>query len=163
VAKNQDTFSIQILDEKEKVHLLLKKDLRRVTRSPKLTPTLSLKPSEVEDVIAFLLADRSQQRPLLDQTSGKWEPSPDFNVSFARLKHGLQEPHNWLTYWGDYGGTHYSGVNSITPTNVNTLKSQWAFDYGATNVIEATPIVVDGLMFVTGPLNDAVALDARTG
>jgi PQQ-dependent dehydrogenase (methanol/ethanol family) len=164
VAKNQDTFSIQILDKEEKLHLLLKKDLTRVTRSPKLlTPSLSLKPSEIEDVIAFLLADSSRQRPLPGQTSSKWEPTPDLNVSFARIKHAMQEPHNWITHWGDYRGTHYSGLRSITPANVSSLKSQWTFHYGASNVIEATPIVVDGLMFVTGPLNDAVALDARTG
>src|SRR5206468_4506681 len=141
-----------------------RKDLRQVTRSPKLlTPSLSLQPSEIEDVIAFLLADPSRQSPLPSQTSSKSEPTPDLNVSFARIKHSMQEPHNWLTHWGDYRGTHYSGLRSITPANVSSLKSQWTFHYGASNVIEATPIVVDGLMFVTGPFNDAVALDARTG
>jgi len=163
IAKNQDTFSIQILDEKEKLHLLLKRDLRRVTASPKLlTPSVSLKPAEIEDVLAFLSEDSSTNQRALSPSS-KWEPTPEFNVSFARIKHSAQEPNNWLTHWGDYRGTHHSALKSITPANVSSLKSQWSFQYGAGNVNEATPIVVDGLMFVTGPMNDAVALDARTG
>ncbi|MCI0622390.1 MAG: PQQ-binding-like beta-propeller repeat protein [Acidobacteria bacterium] len=46
---------------------------------------------------------------------------------------------------------------------MRSIRSQWTFDFGARNPIETTPIVVDGVMFVTGPLNDAAALDARTG
>jgi alcohol dehydrogenase (cytochrome c) len=164
VAKNQDTFSIQVLDEEEKLHLLLKKDLRRVTRSPKsLMPSLLLKPSQIEDVIAFLAGDSSSRSMSPADASDKWEPASDFNVSFARIRHSEQEPQNWLTYWGDYRGTHYSRLDSMTPANVKSLKSEWAFHYGGSNVIEATPIVVDGLMFVIGPLNDGLALDARTG
>ena len=164
VAKNQDIFSIQLLDEEEKLHLLLKKDLKRITRCPELlTPAFSLKPSELDDVIAFLMADPSRHPSLLGQPFAKWEPAPDLNVSFTRIKHAMQEPHNWLTHWGDYRGTHYSKLSSITPANARSIKSRWTFHYQAGNVIESTPMVVDGLMFVTGPLNDAVALDARTG
>jgi PQQ-dependent dehydrogenase (methanol/ethanol family) len=164
VAKNQDTFSLQMMDEKEKLHLLLKKDLKRVTRVPHLlSPPTSLKPSEVDDMIAFLMENPSRSNADSDPASIRWEPASDLNVSFARIKNSTHEPNNWLTYWGDYRGTHYSGLHSITPANVTSLRSQWSFNYGASNVVESTPIVVDGLMFVTGPMNDAVALDARTG
>jgi len=159
-ARNQDTFSLQLMDEREKLHRLLKKDLKRVTRTQKsLMPLASLNAAQTDDLIAFLM-----KGPLTTPDAGlaSWTPALDLNVSFARLKNARQEPGNWLTYWGDYEGTHYSHLNSITPANVKSLRSQWTFQYGGSNV-EATPIVVDGLMFVTGPLNNAAALDARTG
>src|SRR5207245_1012496 len=53
-------------------------------------------------------------------------------------------------------------ISSITPSNVGALRGAWAYQFGGTG-IETSPIVVDGLMFVTGPLDDAAALDARTG
>ena len=55
-----------------------------------------------------------------------------------------------------------SALKAITPANVGTLRAQWSFQFGGGQV-ETTPLVVDGMMFVTGPLNDADALDARTG
>ncbi|MEW5979354.1 MAG: PQQ-dependent dehydrogenase, methanol/ethanol family [Acidobacteriota bacterium] len=164
VAKNQDTFSLQMMAEDEKLYLLIKKDLKRVTKVHRsLMPAVGLNSSELEDIVAFLLKDSVSQA---STTSGKrtfWTPATDLNVSFERIKHADQEPRNWLTYGGDYRGTHFSRLTQITPANVQTLKSEWAFQYQASNVIEATPIVVDGLMFVTGPLNDVVALDARVG
>jgi PQQ-dependent dehydrogenase (methanol/ethanol family) len=159
-ARNNDTFSIQLMDEKEKLHLLLKKDLRRATRIQKsLMPRSALNVSQIDDLIAFLLKGGSD---FSTRDSASWTPAADLNVTFARIKNADQEPENWLTYWGDYEGTHYSRLDSITPANVKSLRSQWTFQYGGSNV-EATPIVVDGLMFLTGPLNNAVALDACTG
>ncbi|MCI0423067.1 MAG: c-type cytochrome [Acidobacteria bacterium] len=56
VAKNQDTFSLQMMDEKERLHLLLKKDLKGVTKTRQsLMPSAKLKASEIDDVVAFLL------------------------------------------------------------------------------------------------------------
>jgi alcohol dehydrogenase (cytochrome c) len=91
-----------------------------------------------------------------------WKPASDLNVSFDRLRNAEREPHNWLTYWGDYQGRHYSHLRSITPTNIGQLRSEWTYLFSGSN-IEVTPLVVDGLMFVTGPASDATALDARTG
>src|SRR5581483_8849140 len=54
------------------------------------------------------------------------------------------------------------GLKSITSANAGGLAAQWTYQFGAGG-IETTPIVVDGLMFVTGPHDDAAALDARTG
>lgn len=158
-ARNQDTFSLQLMDAQETLHRLLKKNLKRVTRIPQsLMPAHGLDAAETDDLVAFLM------KGLASDTSANssWKPADDLNVSFARIKNARQEPQNWLTYWGDYEGTHYSWLDSITPVNASSLRSQWSYQYGGGNV-EATPIVVDGLMFVTGPLNNAAALDARTG
>jgi PQQ-dependent dehydrogenase (methanol/ethanol family) len=157
VKKNDDAFSIQIVDEQERLHLLAKRDLAKITLTHKsLMPAAKIEPAQVEDLIAFL--HNPQPFPALDE----WRPSADFNVTFARLRNAEAEPENWLTYWGDLRGTHYSRLGAITPTNAASLVSKWTFQFGAGNV-ETSPLVVDGLMFVTGPLNDAAALDARTG
>ena len=69
---------------------------------------------------------------------------------------------NWLTYNGDYTGRRFTSLNQITPENVNQLRAQWVFHTPKSSELEVTPVVVDGIMFVTAA-NDAYALDARTG
>ena len=69
---------------------------------------------------------------------------------------------NWLSYNGDYTGQRYSSLSEITPENVGRLQAQWVFHAANSSSLETTPVVVDGLMFVTAA-NDAWALDARTG
>lgn len=69
---------------------------------------------------------------------------------------------NWLSYHGDYTGRRYSSLAQITSANVAQLRAQWVFHSPNSNHLEATPVVVDGLMLMTSA-NDAFALDARTG
>ena len=69
---------------------------------------------------------------------------------------------NWLSYNGDYTGRRFSGLEQITPRNVGQLRAQWVFHVSNSNSMEVTPVVFDGLMFVTSA-NDAFALDAQTG
>ncbi len=83
-------------------------------------------------------------------------------VTPARLEHAHNEPANWLMYWGDYQSTHYSALNEITTNNVHRLQTAWTFPLPGASALEATPLVVDGVMFVTQP-GVVVALDARTG
>jgi PQQ-dependent dehydrogenase (methanol/ethanol family) len=158
VIKGEDTFSIRIMDEKEKLHMFAKQDLKEIKKPHKSLMTApDLTPAELDNVLAFLKDPSSVNLPLAD-----WKPGSDLNITFARLKNAQAEPQNWLTYWGDYQGTHYSGLNSITPANVASLASKWMFQFGEGNN-ETEPIVADGLMFVTTALNNAAALDARTG
>jgi len=69
---------------------------------------------------------------------------------------------NWISYNGDYSGRRYSSLSEISPKNVSQLRAQWIFHIRDANELEVTPVVVDGIMFVTSA-NDAFALDARTG
>ncbi len=69
---------------------------------------------------------------------------------------------NWVSYHGDYTGRRYSSLNQITPANVSRLRAQWVFHADASNLLECTPVVIDGTMFVTAA-NDVFALDAKTG
>lgn len=69
---------------------------------------------------------------------------------------------NWTSYNGDYTGRRYSALREITTSNVQQLRAAWVFHPGNTQNLEATPVVIRGVMFVTAA-NDVFALDARTG
>ena len=69
---------------------------------------------------------------------------------------------NWLSYNGDFSGRRYSSLSQINRHNVEQLRAQWVFHSSNTNRLEATPVVVDGVMFFTSA-NDTYALDAGTG
>jgi alcohol dehydrogenase (cytochrome c) len=87
-------------------------------------------------------------------------------VTSDRLLRAEQEPHNWLTYSGSYKSQRYSTLDQITPANVKNLELQWVFQVrslGLNDKFEATPLVVDGVMYTVSPPNDVVALDALTG
>ena len=69
---------------------------------------------------------------------------------------------SWPTYNGDYSGRRYSGLSEINPGNLSALRAEWVFHARNSGRLEVTPVVVNGLMFVTAA-NDASAIDARTG
>jgi alcohol dehydrogenase (cytochrome c) len=69
---------------------------------------------------------------------------------------------NWSSYNGDYSGRRYSALSDIEPESVAELQAQWVFHASNTSRLEVTPLVVNGMMFVTAA-NDAIALDAQTG
>src|SRR3954470_18412592 len=84
-------------------------------------------------------------------------------VSPDRLLRAPQEPANWLTYSGGYRSQRYSGLEQITPANVKNLEMKWVFQTRTQEKFETTPLVVDGVMYLTQPPNDVIALDAATG
>jgi alcohol dehydrogenase (cytochrome c) len=69
---------------------------------------------------------------------------------------------NWVSYNGDYTGRRFSSMAEVTTVNVHHLKPAWVFHTSNAGVMEVTPIVVAGVMFITRS-NDAYALDAKTG
>src|SRR5271168_5213622 len=69
---------------------------------------------------------------------------------------------NWLSYNGDFSGRRYSSLTQINTDNVGQLRAQWVFHTRSSDRMEVTPVVVNGIMFVTSA-NDTTALDARTG
>ncbi|HJT90224.1 MAG TPA: PQQ-dependent dehydrogenase, methanol/ethanol family [Bryobacteraceae bacterium] len=84
-------------------------------------------------------------------------------VSFDRLLHAAGEPQNWLTYSGTLMSQRYSPLAEVTPANVSKLQLQWVFQARSLEKFEATPLVVDGIMYLTQAPNDVLALDAATG
>ncbi len=69
----------------------------------------------------------------------------------------------WLSYGLNYGETRFSELASITTENVGQLGLAWSYDLKSIRGVEATPIVVDGVMYVTGSWSIVHALDAVTG
>jgi len=69
---------------------------------------------------------------------------------------------NWTSYNGDYTGQRYSSLREITKANVSQLRVAWVFHPGNSQRLEATPVVIRGVMYLTSA-NDVFALDARTG
>ena len=126
---NEDTFTLQIVDDTGAFHFLDKSALASYrVEGPSPAPAL---------------------------------PAPG-GVSVDRLAHASAEPQNWLMYWGDYQATHYSRLAQIDATNVSRLRAAWTYPMPGESVLEATPVVVDGVMYTTQP-GVVAALDARTG
>src|SRR5260370_6169607 len=84
-------------------------------------------------------------------------------VTFDRILRADKEPQNWLTYSGSPSSQRYSPLAQVTPANVNSLQLQWAFQARSLEKFESTPLVVDGMMYVTQAPNDVVALNAASG
>jgi alcohol dehydrogenase (cytochrome c) len=105
--------------------------------------------------------------------SGKLGTAPPVvaGVTYERILNARSEPQNWLTYYGAYDGQRYSPLDQINTENVKRLVPAWVFQAGTTGLIagastyafEAAPIVVDGVMFVSGWDGWVWALDAKTG
>jgi quinohemoprotein ethanol dehydrogenase len=89
--------------------------------------------------------------------------APQPLVDDARLRAAADEPQSWLTYGGSYAEQRYSKLAQIDADNVSDLGLAWFFDTGLARGHEATPIVVDGVIYVTGSWSVVFAIDARTG
>ncbi len=83
-------------------------------------------------------------------------------VPYQRLAKASSEPGAWLTYSGGYAGHRFSPLAQITPANVAGLKPKWIYQVKAQRTVETTPLVFDGVMYVTEPPT-VTALDLHTG
>jgi alcohol dehydrogenase (cytochrome c) len=84
-------------------------------------------------------------------------------VSESRLAAASREPQNWLTYSGTYNGWRYSSLGQIDTSNVDHLAVQWVFQTDGQGKFETTPLVIDGVMYITAQDDRGYAVDARTG
>ncbi|WP_084420618.1 PQQ-dependent dehydrogenase, methanol/ethanol family [Henriciella litoralis] len=84
-------------------------------------------------------------------------------VTEERLLNAASTPEDWLTYNGGYEEQRHSGLTQITPENVSDLAPAWTYDLKTGRGIESTPIVVDGVMYVTSTWSIVYALDPVTG
>jgi alcohol dehydrogenase (cytochrome c) len=68
----------------------------------------------------------------------------------------------WPGYHGDYSGRRHSSLTQITPGNVDKLSLAWAFQTNQNNTLKCTPLLVDGVLYITAP-DHVWAVDARSG
>jgi len=102
----------------------------------------------------------------------RWLAAP-FLLALAGCSQGSDAPQvdtsvigaaeNWDNPGGDWAGSHFSRLTDITPANVGELGLAWEYDLGTARVQEATPVVIDGVMYTSGNLGRVYALDAASG
>jgi alcohol dehydrogenase (cytochrome c) len=119
----------------------------------------------------FAVTEHSRPFSSLNKAKAGSAPPVVQTVTAQRLANARAEPQNWLTYHGAYDGQRFSQLDQINTSSVKDLRVAWIFQSGviglvanpATYAFEATPLVVDGVMFVSGYDGYVWALDAATG
>ncbi len=84
-------------------------------------------------------------------------------IDSAAIKANTATTNDWPTYGLDYAETRFSKLKQINAENVKELGLKWTYSLDSARGVEATPLVVDGIMYVTGPWSIVHAVDARTG
>jgi quinohemoprotein ethanol dehydrogenase len=92
-------------------------------------------------------------------------PAVAADVNAQRIIAADKEPGNWLSHGRTYSEQRFSPLTKITPENVGQLGLAWSLDIKSRTArgVEATPIVVDGVMYTTGAWSHVLAIDAKTG
>ncbi|HEV7632414.1 MAG TPA: PQQ-dependent dehydrogenase, methanol/ethanol family [Steroidobacteraceae bacterium] len=84
-------------------------------------------------------------------------------VDDARLKNAAAEPQNWIAHGGTQLAQRYSGLDQVTADNVAQLKPAWSMDFDTMRGQESTPLVVDGVVYVTTAWSKVYAVNAKSG
>ena len=157
--RNESSADLQLQNFDGGLQLLWKKDLARIDREAKSSmPAWAGSPEAMRDVVKFLQLV-SQRKSL---AGGNGPSSTAGGVDWQSLV--KPKPGNWPTYHGQLNGNRYSDLAQIAPGNVRNLAPKWMFAVPGqgSQSLEGTPVVVDGMMYVTR-VNTVIALDARTG
>ena len=154
----EDSFTLLLTEASGKVLSLDKGTVAEQRTEPKsLMPAAKLTESELSDLVGYLqtLTGRDPAKLAQAEIPG--------GLSFERLRDAAAEPQNWLTYWGDYQGRHFSGLNQVTTSNAVRLQAKWAVPFPGDSNLEVTPLVADGVMYTSGQPGQVFALDAKSG
>src|ERR1051326_4239564 len=144
VRRNEDTFTLQMMDASGQLHLLDKMKLAGLgVENRSLMPgdyRSRLSADEIQNLLAYLatLKERDITKTGTAAISG--------GVTYERLRNATAEPQNWMHYWGNYQGTHYSALKEITTANVSRLQAKWSMQLPGTSSLEIEPLVIDGIM-----------------
>lgn len=112
---------------------------------------------------AFLLASSAAFLLAQGQPPAPARTAPVTDVPFSRVLNADKEPQNWLTFNGNLHAQHHSGLKQITPDNAKNLELKWVAQFRSLDKHEATPLVVDGVMYAIQSPNDVIAINAETG
>ncbi|HUS06059.1 MAG TPA: PQQ-dependent dehydrogenase, methanol/ethanol family [Bryobacteraceae bacterium] len=156
LVKNESGYDMQLQAMDRSLHSLLKKDIAELVREPgSLMPPFRGTPEQLRDLLAYV-SGLSR-----DGTFTGTPPSgPEGGVTLADLIN--PKPGNWPTYHGRLNGNRHSNLREIHAGNVERLAPKWFFPITKGRSLQVTPVVVDGVMYVTAA-NEAYALDARSG
>jgi alcohol dehydrogenase (cytochrome c) len=84
-------------------------------------------------------------------------------ITYEKLLGAASGNADWITYSGSYRGWRYSSLDRINRQNAAKLTLEWVYQMPTTLMVETTPLVVDGVMYISEPPSNVVALDAKTG
>jgi alcohol dehydrogenase (cytochrome c) len=123
-------------------------------------PVAGLPIRELLQVIAYVKTLQAH----LSESNQPQASHPAIQVSGERLQAAGTNPDEWLTYSGSYNGWRHTSLAEITPANLAQLRIRWIkqFDISDPN-IEATPLVIGGVIFMVADAGHVMALDAKTG
>jgi alcohol dehydrogenase (cytochrome c) len=156
LAKYESPFDIGLQTLDGKFLSIPRSQVADVKIEPSLMPRLEASADERQDLLAYLT-----RLTMPSGTTFTGTPSAKEAAAFgdiARPRSG-----EWPTYHGHLSGNRHSPLEQINTANVAHLAPRWALPVpGALGTLQVTPVVVDGLMYVTAP-NAVSALDARTG
>jgi len=163
VKKAEDVFTIQMMDTRERIQGYKKSDLREVIyEKASLMPEYAaarLSDGDLTDLVSYL----GSLRGAAGDPTGAAAIASSALITNGDLLDGLKDPTRWLSYSGTYDGQRHSPLTQITPENVDRLTPQWTFQTGQLGSFQTTPLVIDGVLYVTGFNNNAWAIDARSG
>lgn len=158
-ARGRTNFDLQLQALDGQFHMFDERQIRHVEEGKQsLMRPLSAGAEEQRDLIAYL-STLSGVKPGVTPGPIAEQRSDRAPIEFARIR--SPKPGDWLTYNGNLNGNRYSELDQVNKTNVKDLAIEWLFPIDHFG-LEVTPIVADGVMYITGP-NQALALDARTG
>lgn len=156
LAKNQSVFDLQLQTLDGVLHGLSLKELAGVTADTNsLMPALQATDDQTRDLLAYLSRLTGAREAAKGSTATGTAALP-----FSRIAN--PQPGDWPTYHGHLGGNRMSPLKEIAPENVGKLAAKWLFPIANARRLEMTPVVVDGVMYVTAA-NEVYALDARSG
>ncbi len=162
-AKNESNYDLQLQGLDGKLHLLSKEQILQVVHEPKsLMPPVQANAEEMRDLLAFL-SRLTTLAPGQDKANAAIAPGAGQiaeGIPFSEIAN--PKPGNWPTYHGQLSGNRHSSLRQIDAGNVARLGPKWIFSIPNSRHLQVTPVVVDGVMYVT-TANEAFALDADTG
>jgi alcohol dehydrogenase (cytochrome c) len=156
--KNESNYDLQLQGLDGRLYLWSREQIVSQTREPKsLMPALKASAEEMRDLMAYLSRLTAETAAPPAHIA---KPRAGAGIAFAEIAD--PKPGNWPTYHGHLGGNRHSPLKEIHQANVAQLAPRWMFPVPNAKRLEVTPLVVDGVMYVTTG-NEVYALDAASG
>jgi alcohol dehydrogenase (cytochrome c) len=153
--RNESLYDFQVQGFDGRIHLLRRAEVGRIEREKaSYMPALDPDAGELQNLLAYLA------HPGAPHQAASVEAELPGAIGWGRIAH--PQPGDWPTYHGHLGGNRYTTLDQITPSNIAQVAPRWIFPIRDARHLEVTPVVVDGVMYITN-VNSAWALDAATG
>jgi alcohol dehydrogenase (cytochrome c) len=157
VAKYETAFDLGVQSLDGRFHSIRRSDVAELTREPSLMPVVTASGDDMQNLLAYLTRLSVDRSPGVTLTGSAPMSAGVSFADIARPKSG-----EWPTYHGQLSGNRHSPLDQINANNVAHLAPAWSFPVPGQAALQVTPVVVEGLMYVTAA-NNVWALDARTG